>query len=278
MILLAGIDGTGTSDDAAYTTEFANSFVRVLTRIWRADGPAFYQRGPSELGIETRQLAYRAAGFIIHQLTPRKAMNQRTGVFLVGYSRGAAALLDTCRQLQERNIGVDCLLMFDAVDRTGEVDGDLIPPNVRVCFHAIRDPMTLSRSWFGNCGRQRESLATGYNEKMFFCTHGALGGTPWKEGHGVGGLIRESHGWLLPTMENQGVSGFFGQTMVHPRHDALESQRVWDWSVNALRKTIEQCKARLANPDPATEHHFSPAPPRSPPRSPLPDWFYRHPW
>jgi hypothetical protein len=266
MILLAGIDGTGTSDDAEYNTEFANSHVRSLTRIWtwRRHGPAFYQRGPGNFGTDTGKRAHFAADFLVNYLTMRTAMKQRTGVFLAGYSRGAAAALHACRLLHRKNIGVDCLMMFDAVDRTNDLDADLIPANVRVCFHAIRNPMTLSRAWFENCGRQRESGGTGYTEKMFFCTHGAVGGTPWKAGNGVGGLIRESHGWILPTRENQGTPGFFGQTAVHPMHDSLGSQQVWNWSQNALRQTIEQCKARIANPDPATEHRFPPVPMPSP--------------
>lgn len=270
MILLAGIDGTGPSNDAEYNTEFASSHVRVLTRTWQQHGPAFYQRGPGNFGTTTRQLADFAAGFIINYLTPRMAMKQKTGVFLVGYSRGAAAVLNTCRQLHRRNIGVDCLLMFDAVDRTETVDGDLIPANVRVCFHAIRNPLTRSRAWFGNCGRQRETRITVYNERMFYCTHGALGGTPWKEGNGLGGLIHESHGWLFPFVANQGVGGVHGLTMVLPVQDSFGSRQVWDWSQNALRGTIEDCKARLANPNPATEHYFGPAPPLPPPPKPGP--------
>jgi hypothetical protein len=119
--------------------------------------------------------------------------------------------------------------------------------------------MTLSRAWFGNCGRQRESSGTAYSERMFYCTHGALGGTPWKEGRGVGGLIQESHGLILPEMKNQGIPGFGGLTMVLPVQDSFGSQLVWTWSQNGLRQTIEQCKARLANPNPATEHRFPPA-------------------
>lgn len=69
MILLAGIDGTGTSDDAEYNTEFANSHVRVLTRTWQNHGPAFYQRGPGNFGTDTRKLANFAADFLINYLT-----------------------------------------------------------------------------------------------------------------------------------------------------------------------------------------------------------------
>ena len=235
MILLAGIDGTGTSDDPEYKTEFASSHVRSLTRIWhwRRHGPAFYQRGPGNFGSDTENRAQFAADFLVNYLTMRTAMKQRTGIFLVGYSRGAAAALHACRLLHRKNIGVDCLLMFDAVDRTTTLDADLIPANVRACFHAIRNPLTRSRAWFGNCGRQRESPGTAYSERMFYCTHGALGGTPWKEGDGLGGLIHESHGWLLPFVANQGVSGVHGLTMVLPVQElvriatglGLESER-----------------------------------------------------
>jgi len=264
MILLAGIDGTGPSDRSEYLTEFAASHVRVLTRTWDK-GPAFYSRGPTDLGLQTERLAYFAAGFIMQHVTARLAMNEKTGVFLVGYSRGAAAALDACRKLHERKIAVDCLLLFDAVDRTNTVDSTLVPPNVRACFHAIRNPMTRSRAWFGNCGRQCESPgATAYKEEFFYCTHGALGGLPWKEG-GLGGLIWESNGWLFPEVPNQGVPGFWGITAVSPELDALGSQQVRSWSQAALREAIDRCEARLTHPNPARTPAPSPPPPEATP-------------
>jgi thioesterase domain-containing protein len=134
VILLAGIDGTGTSDDPEYNTEFASSHVRSLTRLWtwQRHGPAFYQRGPGNFGSDTEKRAQFAADFLVSYLTMRKAMKQKTGIFLVGYSRGAAAALHACRLLHRKNIGVDCLLMFDAVDRTHTMDADLTSKRARL--------------------------------------------------------------------------------------------------------------------------------------------------
>jgi hypothetical protein len=243
MIVLAGVDGTGTADAAAYRTEFARSHVRVLTQGWR-HGPACYLRGPSDLGFETKGLAGAAASFIVGHVMARKAAGLRTGVFLTGYSRGGAAVLDACRQLFQAHVMVDCLMLFDAVDRTHttDVDGELIPGNVRACFHAIRDPAVMSRAWFGNCGRRCElPLRTAYTERMFRCTHGGVGGTPWKEGKGLLGNVAESHGWV-------DVGGNFGQTALYPVQDVLESVEIMSWCQEVLGQAVGQTNDFLAQP------------------------------
>ena len=50
----------------------------------------------------------------------------------------------------------------------------------------------ISRGVFGNCGLRYFSAHTAYNLKSFYCTHGAMGGTPWSEA-GWDGKIYEDH-------------------------------------------------------------------------------------
>jgi hypothetical protein len=163
---------------------------------------------------------------------------------------------------------VDCLVLFDAVDRTHTVTSKTIPRNVRSCYHAMRDPYTMSRAWFGNCGRAKSSRHTTYSEKWFVCTHGGVGGVPWAWG-GPTNAIEETHGWadwvltrpFLQTF-NEGLRGDSGKTNITPALDIHGAQQSWLWSQTALQQAIASCKTRLADPNPG------PWPPRDlPPKN-----------
>jgi len=268
MLIFAGIDGTGPSDNIAYMREFRTSHVSVLARNWGGSGPSMYLRGPSDLGFQTRDLADGATAFVEAQVTQARAQKQRTGVFLAGYSRGGAAMLNACAQLYFKNIVVDCLLLFDAVDRTNTVSTNVVAGNVRACYHALRDPYTFSRGWFGNCGRATHSGATQYRERDFHCTHGAVGGLPWKTGNSSG-AVEESKSWMFPTLGNRGVAppsqsllaslimqataGLVGAgtaTTVTPQVDGFGAQQVWSWIQAGLQQEIAGCQQRLADPNP----------------------------
>ncbi len=257
MIIMTGIDGTGTPDNTKYALEFKVSNVNRAVRGWR-DGPATYLRGPTDLGLETKALA--ATAFNIVHLQRCLAGAQKTGVFLTGYSRGAAAAIEACWMLHERSIEVDCLLLFDAVDRTHTLSErvDCIPPNVRACYHAIRDPAALSREWMGNCGRKVRGQTT-YQEQSFFCTHGAVGGTPWnKPGRTGGGFIEEDVGVRGRYQVQGSVAGNVASALAHlvlessvvrtkmtPLMDNRAAWRVWCWAEKALKTELANCQARL---------------------------------
>jgi hypothetical protein len=179
--IFAGIDGTGVSDDGAYAKEFAKSFVKKLRDEWSHQSLAYYYRGPSNLGLETRELALRALQHVGQLYTPERA------VVLAGYSRGAAAVIETAWELSRySSIPVHCMILFDSVDRAFDVGGFIadrqIAKNVKHCIHAIRDEATGSRSWFGGCGTKiQDETATQYKFRHFYGTHGAMGGTPWTD-------------------------------------------------------------------------------------------------
>src|SRR5690606_15633874 len=133
-----------------------------------------YQRGPSDSGIETSSLARAASEFVKrhHREATRTTAEARISVFLAGYSRGAAAVIEAAHQLRDANIDIECLLLCDAVERTVGNNFTTIPGNVVRCFHAVRDPMAMSRRWMGNCGRTLDDPgATRYIERIFHCTH-----------------------------------------------------------------------------------------------------------
>jgi hypothetical protein len=71
-------------------------------------------------------------------------------------------------------------MMFDCVDRHVAFDAEVIPNNVENVCHVIRDPAGKSRLSFGNDG-MRYNPPTNYivPVRMFMCTHGGMGGTPW---------------------------------------------------------------------------------------------------
>lgn len=183
-----GIDGTGPFFNKKYRPKFASSFVNVFKReaSWTVSG---YSRGPTNSGFSTKSLGADAFSHVQQWMrTSRSAGVQAPFLCLAGYSRGGAAIIHTCKLLDAANISVDCLLLFDAVDRAINLfDVAQVPKNVRHVYHARRSPEAKSRESFGNCGTSLEASrkatgpfdTLGYAERLFFGTHGAIGGLPW---------------------------------------------------------------------------------------------------
>jgi hypothetical protein len=229
MIAFAGIDGTGPLSNAAYAADFANSHIKRLYNNWPYPDLRFYSRGPSALGMETGVLAQKVHMFVKEAFDSGKAK----AIFLAGYSRGGAAVIEAASYLHGFvwNTDVDCLILFDAVDRSTEVGGLIfdtrIRGNVKNCFHAMRDPAAGSRESFGNCGTKVTSHQTLHVVERFNCTHGAIGGTPWTGGKDDD-LIKES----FPD----------GKTNVTYKQDALVANEVWKWMnrwvTAAMKSTI----------------------------------------
>ena len=241
MLIFAGIDGTGVWNDADYAKEFKNSFVNRISRQPAWGGLSHYVRGPSNDGISTIFKAGGAADFVercyrSHMAKPEAV---RPGVFLSGYSRGGAAAISAAWTLQEKGIPVDCLLLFDAVDRTVTISQTAIPPNVSDCYHAVRDPATMSRHWFSNCGRTA-TKATNYVERVFFCTHGGIGGLPYAKGDAAG-AIDEDVDLSFTSFAHSGA------TNVTPAVDNAVAAQVWQWMFGCLGREIAADKQRYAN-------------------------------
>lgn len=181
-----GVDGTGPRDDGTYAANFHDSFVNVFKREFSWDH-AGYRRGPAMEGLRTKDLGDAAATYVQSQVaTALTRSSIAPFVCLAGYSRGGAAVIRACNQLKEAQIAVDCLLLFDAVDRAVNLSGvDVIPSNVARVYHARRHAEAASRPYFGNCGTSlaKDANKRGgglYHEKFFRGTHGAIGGVPWK--------------------------------------------------------------------------------------------------
>lgn len=187
-----GVDGTGPYSDSKYESHFQNSFVNRLGReiSWTQSG---YERGPALDGIATKPSGTKAAETVAGWMKVARnaqqngTMTRPAFLVLAGYSRGGAAIIHACNSLKQKGISVDMLLLFDAVDRAIFLNDVMqVPNNVKRVAHARRDPNTLSRVTFGNCGTSLQgpggdSCSMAYKEKSFAGTHGAVGGVPWTQ-------------------------------------------------------------------------------------------------
>lgn len=218
MAILVGIDGTGSefapgaARDRSYDAAFVNSFVR---RICNSGPNALYQRGPVALGGGLLEAINAGLMHIKAKLNG----GIPGPVLLTGYSRGAAGVVSMANRLKKKNINVQAMLLFDCVDRSGDIDAEVIPDNVAHVMHVIRDPRSRSRESFGNDGLKYHPGKTSYDGAYkFMCTHGAMGGTPWDpKGHSKNEFINEGFG-----------AGFWdGSTKITYAQDAQVSQRVW---------------------------------------------------
>lgn len=219
MIIYAGIDGTSSEDNDSYEITFENSFVNRLKKETFTEDP-FYHRGPFISGVKTAQIAEDAYKYVVAS----RARNPEAAVFLAGYSRGAAAVIEVAswlkKRLPENPIPVECLILFDAVDRSHTIGNTIsdsimeyLPANLRGPFTAylrsylqkfdflggigsntmIPDTVgeviyaqrqrfaTGSRLTFQNCGFRVENPGMPFIHQQFYATHGGMGGTPWKK-------------------------------------------------------------------------------------------------
>lgn len=278
MFIFAGVDGTGPKDTAQYETDFLNSFVNQLSRMPQWQGYSFYTRGPTDAGFETGGLAYGAYAATLANYARCKAMNggKTPAVFLSGYSRGGAAILKTANLLHADGLPIECIILFDAVDRTTTIsyEDTFVPPNVRKCIHARRDLATLSRTNFGFCHATPKSQATVHTERKFFCTHGGVGGVPWTDEKYTtsGGYIDEYTDFpsgavqagtsMIPVVG--GVVGGAVTALTLPTRVTLAQEQIgsaltqtWVWS--EVIQAISTVMARIS------DHTQAPTAPSAPP-------------
>jgi len=178
MAILVGIDGTGPFFNSTYEKEFKESFVHQIVRDSRIGAlDKKYFRGPIGPGGGMPEAIDGGYNFIMK----RRKEGNTSPILLTGYSRGAMGVGVIAKYLKKENIPVAALLMFDCVDRHAAYDFEKIPDNVAKVLHIRRDAKAGSRESFGNDGT-KFSAPTVYEEKFYVCTHGGVGGTPWKAG------------------------------------------------------------------------------------------------
>ena len=130
-----------------------------------------------------------------------KQANAGEKIFLVGWSRGAAACIQVALDLDRAGYEpkIDALFLFDAVDQDGSTPDFLnyIPKNVINVYHAI----ATGKSWFDRqifptCGKTH---ANGVNvvEHSFNTTHGGVAG--------AGETDAGSRVWMWNNFRTEGV-------------------------------------------------------------------------
>lgn len=216
--ILLGIDGTGDLFMNTYRHEYQNSFVNKICRESRAEVKK-YLRGPALEGFDTGIISSEGHNFV----RLAKFANPTALVVLTGWSRGAACVISVANRLKDDDIGVDGMMLFDAVERTIATFGvTYVPNNVKRLVHAKRDPGAFSHPSFGNCAKYWQH-PTQCDQRSFFCTHSALGGIPSRPGPGVSSA---SFIYELPEVAT---------SMVTYNMDSVGSMEVWSWAAPRLR-------------------------------------------
>ncbi len=243
MITFAGVDGTSTEEET-YKETYKNSFINKLYRNELVNFTApWYLRGPYLSGFDTRDRAVAAYKHVTAMWTSGRAK----AVFLGGHSRGGAAVIEVAKWLKADGIPVECLILFDAVDRThtlGSIFGNTpIADNVKRVIHARRNiPLTLSRLTFGNCGKTFENLdRTLLIQEFFRATHSGVGGVPWLK------AVHPLFGTPTPTIWEPGE---ISATLVTIAQEQAGSQQTWSWAKNHIAFAYELCRQRLEKENP----------------------------
>jgi hypothetical protein len=141
------VDGSGAWSNETYNKDMKSGFCRLMDQKFNGANESsptkYYHRGPSMLGIETRNIAYT-----VYQDISKDPMLGRQPLFLAGHSRGGAAVILVAQLLDyiteelsgNRASFIDGMFLFDAVDRTDDVmNVQKIPKNVGVACHARRE-------------------------------------------------------------------------------------------------------------------------------------------
>ena len=173
-----------------------------------------YFEGPTNLGLDVNAIANQVFQQII---TFRKQGD--TKILMAGWSRGAAICVKVAQKLRDDgNYGdiIDCIALFDAVDRSVQMNVDIIPKIVVKAYHAMRDPKVKSWTFdwnkpiepdlfsFGNTCTKAER-PNGLESKYFFATHAGLGGVPWT---GDTPRLVDASGNVVPTItKEQDIEG-----------------------------------------------------------------------
>lgn len=139
--------------------------------------PKTYIPGPATISwslssINIRRMADQAAQFIRGHSGP---------IFLIGWSRGAAACIQVALDLKRGSFSrnIEAMFLFDPVDQDGSTGDflDTIPSNVANCYRAraLKKEGIWARV-FPTCGNRYER-GVNYVSEDFNTTHGGIAGT-----------------------------------------------------------------------------------------------------
>lgn len=162
--------------------------------------PKKYIVGPAAIStvgslVNIRTMANEAVSFI--------RASQRL-IFLIGWSRGAAACIQVALDLKRANFQrkIEAMFLFDPVDQDGSTRDllDSIPNNVLNCYRA--KALKKEGIWqkvFPTCGNNFEN-GVNYVSRDFNTSHGGIAGT---EGGATGD--DGAGNWMWTQMARHGV-------------------------------------------------------------------------
>lgn len=242
MDIFYGIDGTGPGNNDQYAAEFDDSHVRKMWKCWHSPVKE-YRRGPTWDGLATTTIMLEGLAWVKktwkHEQQWATPENP-TRIFLAGYSRGGAAVIQLAYHLGKVGIPVHAMFLYDAVDRSLLAEADTIPKNVASCFHALRNAGGESREIFGNCGRSAAPPVR-FLEETFLCTHGGIGGTPWMK-DGKSGTVEELKTWQkalvvaarglfgpVAMWETEDRAAKLNTTRIDRDQDLKGADEAWQW-------------------------------------------------
>ena len=153
---------------------YENYYVQKTYRL--SPDPKLYHRGPA------------AGSFSVSMINIRKMANAATKfisehngkVFMVGWSRGAAACIQTAHDLKKSGgKKIDAMFLFDPVDMDSSTDDNLdyIPESVINVYHATATQKSSFVNIFPTCGKTQ---APGVNaiRGYFDTSHSGVAGGP----------------------------------------------------------------------------------------------------
>src|SRR5436305_2108250 len=114
--MLICVDGTGPTDDDEYAAAMNRSFVMQIAQRSTVPKPVTkYFRGPENAGIT--KLVHPST--IVVNFIRRYLEGGDDRIFMTGYSRGGAIVIEAARILQQLNpeLKVEALFLFDPVQR-----------------------------------------------------------------------------------------------------------------------------------------------------------------
>jgi hypothetical protein len=243
MVILIGIDGL-TGDANNPQTGYTGSFIHKLVTHWPDPSGAKYVPGPGVASdvAGTGAIAYRSAMNLRGSLQNPASC----GLILAGYSQGGASAIVAARLLKKAGVQVDCLAMFDSIDRDASAGTTFVPDNVQFTIHGMRSYSSGSRPLLGNCGWIIP------NQKHLFrlkITHWGAGGVPLHQGLPAG---------VKPTdivTETNWVTGQPKLTNVTWQEDLMAASVLWAIMNAHIRTVYAKCNARCAAPPHDGEPH-----------------------
>lgn len=215
MIMIA-VDGTGPLWNSTYDAAMKYSFCNQMRA--QLPGQVHYYRGPASVTVATIGRTWAGVADVIKS-------GQRQ-IFLMGYSRGAAAVIELAHYLRDMGKPVEAMFVFDPVARDYCLpNAYTIPRNVGRCYKILRslsnykgtldsmlkwdkqrwDIDPLERGWMGNCGTHLESNRTVLQQAPVAGSHGAAGGVPWPD-HAPDRLATDTAAkWMTGMMQQHGI-------------------------------------------------------------------------